>query len=409
MNGRLTDELINISTMLMLAKERGEVIQAASTLNSVVMQVMDLEKRTGGVLTGREKQRAISASIKFTKDEVKAMSKTFKKEFIANGCVAHITKRPSGKKGVYYEIRYRRNGYNITVSNKDLKTAKQRFVEACSRLEDYAVNKEQPLTLAAVTAQYFKWKKGKVLDSVIKRHVAYFEKHIPSTLKSKRITAILPYEVNEFMNGLESRPRLYEEVRSILNQVFKFALASGYTTRNPISLTAFKPAVRQCRPALTEEQIHDFFAKVQTEPFAQIRQMCYCMYFFGLRPCEVDEELKVDGNFIVARNRKRKKGRIEYKRIPIHPVAKKYINFDEPLTCEFAVSTRARYMKKLFGENTAYSLRHTFSTLCQKTARPDIVDIWLGDSPERLVGRFYTHFDDDFMYNQMLQVNFIDG
>ena len=46
------------------------------------------------------------------------MPKTFKKEFIANGAVAHVIKRPSGKHTFIYEIRYRRNGYNISASAK---------------------------------------------------------------------------------------------------------------------------------------------------------------------------------------------------------------------------------------------------------------------------------------------------
>ena len=59
-------------------------------------------------------------------------------------------------------------------------------------------------------------------------------------------------------------------------------------------------------------------------------------------------------------------------------------------------------------DNTAtqYFLRHTFSTICQQYVRPDIVKIWMGDSPESLVGRVYTHFPDDFMRKQMDLVKF---
>ena len=55
---------------------------------------------------------------------------------------------------------------------------------------------------------------------------------------------------------------------------------------------------------------------------------------------------------------------------------------------------------------TQYFLRHTFATVCQQYVRPDIVDIWMGDSPERLVGRGYTHFPDEFMKDQMDKVVF---
>ena len=48
----------------------------------------------------------------------------------------------------------------------------------------------------------------------------------------------------------------------------------------------------------------------------------------------------------------------------------------------------------------------TFSTVCQQYVRPDIVDIWMGDSPQRLVGKVYTHFPDEFMCEQMRKVQF---
>ena len=57
-------------------------------------------------------------------------------------------------------------------------------------------------------------------------------------------------------------------------------------------------------------------------------------------------------------------------------------------------------------EVTQYFLRHTFSTTCQQYVRPDIVDVWMGDSSERLVGRVYTHFSDKFLREQMNLVEF---
>jgi integrase len=53
-----------------------------------------------------------------------------------------------------------------------------------------------------------------------------------------------------------------------------------------------------------------------------------------------------------------------------------------------------------------YFLRHTFATTCTQYVRPDIVDTWMGDSSERLVGRVYTHFPDKFMSEQMDLVQF---
>ena len=57
-------------------------------------------------------------------------------------------------------------------------------------------------------------------------------------------------------------------------------------------------------------------------------------------------------------------------------------------------------------ENVQLSLRRTFATVCQQYVRPDIVDIWMGDSTTRLVGKVYTHFSDEFTLENMLKVQF---
>ena len=63
------------------------------------------------------------------------MPKAFKKEFRTNGCTAHIRKRQCGKNSYTYDIRYRKNGYAIAVTNKSLETAKMLFIEKLYREE----------------------------------------------------------------------------------------------------------------------------------------------------------------------------------------------------------------------------------------------------------------------------------
>ena len=134
MQGKLSDELITISTLILTAKDRGEMVKLSSQLNGIIEKALEIEK-AGTHKLQQQSLKTLSASIEFTKKEIDMMSKTFKKEFIANGCVAHVIKRPSGKDGAYYEIRYRRNGYNISVSNKDINIAKKLFIDATILLQ----------------------------------------------------------------------------------------------------------------------------------------------------------------------------------------------------------------------------------------------------------------------------------
>ena len=101
-----------------------------------------------------------------------------------------------------------------------------------------------------------------------------------------------------------------------------------------------------------------------------------------------------------------KNGKIEYKKIPIPTQAQGLIEWDKPLTADLHRLKINDIMKELLADKTAYCLRHTFATICQQYVRPDIVDIWMGDSPDRLVGRVYTHFSDKFMREQMDLVKF---
>lgn len=111
-----------------------------------------------------------------------------------------------------------------------------------------------------------------------------------------------------------------------------------------------------------------------------------------VRPCEIDEETHREGDLLIARNRKRKNGKIEYKKIPVPKQAQELIEWNKPLTADLHRLKINDMMKDLLAGKTAYCLRHTFATICQQYVRPDIVDIRMGDSPQRLVGKVYTHF-----------------
>ena len=190
---------------------------------------------------------------------------------------------------------------------------------------------------------------------------------------------------------------------------------------NPVTLIPFKRAERQSRAALATEEIYAFLKQVELPEFEPIKQGAYLLYFFGLRPCEIDEETHREGDFLIARNRKRKQGKIEYKKIPVPKEAQGLIQWDKPLIFNCTRITRDRLFKKLLGDcnKTAYCLRHTFASICAQSFEKskfsgetqifktsDLVELWLGDSPERLVGKTYIHYSDDFMRKLMDLVEF---
>lgn len=372
---------------------------AADTITCDIVNEL-IEKRT-------DNKKTSSAKIKFTKKEIESMSKTFKREFIANGMAAHIIERPSGKHGSFYEIRYRRNGYDITVSNKELKTAKAMFIEATQNLPPPDVIAKDKFSFGFIADEWLRYKHGKVAEDTWKGYESQIRRFIPPRFNEKLIKSIRTSDIDELMNALDT-PRKYEDMRTIFNSIFKYAKASGIITYNPVEMIPFKRAERENRDRLTNEQIKTFLTNLQAPLFDKIRNFAYAMYFFGLRPCEIDEEAHFENGFLICRNRKRKNGKKAYKKIPIPVQAENLFDFNSSLTSPLSYDRTLDIMKKALPEGIIpYQLRHTFASVCDEKVKREVVELWMGDSPERLVGKVYVHFKDSFMREEMDKVKFL--
>ncbi len=372
---------------------------AADTITCDIVSEL-IGKRNNGKKTS-------SAKIKFTKKEIESMSKTFKKEFIANGMAAHIIERPSGKRGVLYEIRYRRNGYDIAVSNKELKTAKAMFIEATQNLPPPDQLAKNKFSFGFIADEWLRYKHGKVAEDTWKGYESQIRRYIPQKIKDKPIKSIRTSDIDELMNVLDT-PRKYEDMRIIFNSIFKYAKASGIITYNPVEMIPFKRAERENRDRLTDEQIKTFLQNLQEPYFDKTRNFALAMYFFGLRPCEIDDEAHFENGFLICRNRKRKNGKKAYKKIPIPRQAENLFDFNAPLKSPLSYDRTLDIMKKALPEGIIpYQLRHTFASVCDEKVKREVVELWMGDSPERLVGKTYVHYSDEFMRIEMDKVKFV--
>ena len=158
---------------------------------------------------------------------------------------------------------------------------------------------------------------------------------------------------------------------------------------------------------MTEDEVKKMIERLNLPEYSNYKRTFLILLFFGLRPCEL-EDARFEGDFLIARNAKRKNGKIEYKKIPICKQAREMLDLNAPVEALHRTDVLNRIFKRIMEDEevTQYFLRHTFATVCQQYVRPDIVDIWMGDSSERLVGRVYTHFPDKFMIEQMQNVIF---
>ena len=184
MKSKLSDELTMLTAKMMMCANKREIINLSSEFGQIIEKMIEQENRTHDPCAPKEK--SVTATIKFTKEEVANMAKSFKKEFIANGLVARIIKRQSGKRTFVYEIRYRRNGYNISASSTDLKEAKRKFLEMTKpeNIGKYQVRiiKSGLNLFHEIALEWLTYKKGKINDRTHDNYASYYRRYLQEPL-----------------------------------------------------------------------------------------------------------------------------------------------------------------------------------------------------------------------------------
>ena len=347
----------------------------------------------------------------FTKKEIAKMSKTFKTEFIANGLAAHVLKRQRSKNCIIFVIRYRRGEYNICVSANTMDKAKARFIEATTpqNIDQYRIKKKggEKHSFEKITRDWLASKDGTIDPRTLRDYIMNCETRIIPILGERKISSITTNDLKQIIDAHQGR--VMETLQTILKGIMGYAIANGEIMYNPMLAIKFKKSKRETRRALTIEEQAIFRDRIVLSEFAPYRKLLLLQYYFGLRPIELTDA-RFEGDFLIALNAKHKTsdGDKVYKKIPIPKQARVHIDTNEQIECPFALDTLNRIFKKVLKDNTVtqYYLRHTYATTCVQYVRPDIVDNWMGDSSERLVGRVYTHFPDKFMTAQMNLVQF---
>ena len=335
--------------------------------------------------------------LNFTAKEIDQMPKTFKKEFRAEGCTARIRKRQTGKNSYTYEIRYRRNGYNITITDKNLENGKRRFIQALKEADEVKQYRDIPFTFHSFATYYFeKFRVHKVTSDTFKKDMARYNKYLKPYFKEMPLKRITPNDCQKIIDRLseEGKGKTMEEVRGIMSVIFKMAIAHNLIDRNPLDVVLYKKHENKHGVALTKEEEKLLLNQLKGSPY---RSTYALALYTGLRPNEI-KTAKIEGAFIVARNSKRKGGKIEYKKIPITKMLAPYLE-EQALTIPCARLYREKF-KEILPNHKLYDLRTTFYTRCTEcgVAEPALKE-FVGHSFGSL-GNAYTDLSDEYLLKE---------
>ena len=333
------------------------------------------------------------------------MPRKFRTEYRTEGCTARITRKKSGKNGICYVIRYRRNGYNVCVSSTNLQTAKEKFIQALHLADKHGGTVPTVPNKFTDFAVYYidNFRKERIKELTYKNDMRRLKNWLIPHFNNKPIKLITPLDCKEILQKAQSQGynKTAQELYSLMSIIFKGAIAHGIIERSPLAIVGSIQHERQHGTPLTpdEEQLllNSFVGKEQIS----IAIMLYC----GLRPNEV-RTAKIEDKFVTAINSKQKNGKTAYKKIPITPMLRPYIQ-NNSVVKDICTQTLNKYIKKVLPNHTAKDCRTTFATRCQECGVPsDVVKIWMGHSLGSVLGNNYTLFSEQYQLEQANKVKY---
>lgn len=338
-----------------------------------------------------------NCDIGFTEKEINSMPKKFRKQFRTQGHTAHIRRKQNSASTYSYEIRYRKNGYNISVCAKTLELAKQKFIETLAKTESQPKQLTTPTQFNDFATHYFEtFYKDKVIATTYKNTFAVFERWVKPNFANLDIRKVTPGDCKRLLDLLKEKQlgKTSDVVHSILNQTFKMAIAYNLIQRNPLAIIPHKQHEKVGGVPLTKEE--EKLLLTQCKP--RYRFIFAIYLYCGLRPGEM-VTATIEDPFIVSENLKRKDHKKAYKKIPITKMLRPYMESDigkvptrEHVRAEF---------KRLLPNHSLKDCRITFSTRCQECGViREVIKTWMGHAFDDVLGKNYTKFSDEFMLKE---------
>jgi integrase len=342
-----------------------------------------------------------SEELKFTKREFEKMPKTFKKEFRTDGCTARVYKKRFSKYTYGYEIRYRRNGYNVYASGRNLEEAKQKFIEqlaVATKVEKKTKQPTVPTTFHSFTMYHFEnFRKRKVTEKTYQNDLLRYKKYLQPRFEEKPLFKISSLECQEIIDEIVNaeKYKTAEEIFSLMSIIFKAAMAHGIINKNPLAIVYHEKHERKHGKSLTKKEENKL---LEATAGTEYQLMFALALYTGMRPNEF-ETAKREGKFIVARNSKRKGGKIEYKKIPITPMLKPYMEGVEEISFYKAYTLREK-IKEILPNHILYDLRTPFYSRCIECGVSDVAQkLFVGHSLGEL-GNAYTDVSDEYLLKE---------
>ncbi len=377
----LADKSVKIDTLETLIEE-GKLVSPQKTEEQPKVENSTLNDKKQGF-------------VEFTKQEMKQMPKEIKKLILIDKKRCRLRTHTSGRNTVTYEIRFRSGGYDVSACGKTIELAKSNMLAKLKTAKPKRTTSTVPITFQDFTIFYFeKFRKPKVTTQTYYNDENRLKNHLFPVFGKLTLDKITPADCQSLLDKLraQGKGKTADEVYSLLSIIFKGAIAHELIERNPLNVVFHVKHEHEHGKALTKSEETAFLEKIKGVP---LEPLFVLALYTGLRPNEY-RTAKIDGQFIVAVNSKRKTKKVQYKRIPICKKLSKYLEnitqfpvyHDKYISMEFS---------KYCPNHKLYDLRTTFYSRCKElNVAENALKEFVGHSLGAL-GNAYTDLSDEYL------------
>ena len=362
------------------------VAKLLKTINEQALLCNELLKEKRAYKPSVKETSGPVGSLKFTQKEIKSMPslKDCKIRFHNN----------------IYEIRYRKYGFDKSFAHKKLEIAKEKARKFLATVDEkfYATSKMNAVQhTKSINAAKFceNWliniKARQLKDITFNSLFNKYKKHMEPTLKKYAIKNLSAPVIQKIFDSVTTRNA--EEIRTIFNGMFEYAIASNVIDKSPMSVIIIKKHEREKGERLSPEQEKKFLKAIKGHE----KETTIKLYLYtGARPSEL-ETIKFNwenGTFTLQNSKLKSYKKEQTRTIPIFPTL--YAMKDEIENAEiFNAMSIGKYFRKYFPGYQVKTLRHTFTSKCKEQGvLPELVNYWTGHTiGSDTSAKIYTHFD----------------
>jgi len=255
-----------------------------------------------------------------------------------------------------------------------------------------------PTTFDSFSKYYFEnFRSKSVSKRTLQIDTVRYNRYLKPYFKEIDLRNVTPKLCQDLIERVKKtgKTKTAEEIYSLLSVILKMAIKHGILTQNPLAIVLRVNHEGKHGSALTKEEEK----KLIDELFGDETLPAFMLALYtGLRPNEL-KTAKVDGDFIVAVNSKRKNHKIEYKKIPICKMLRPFIKGKSIYIP--GTDRMRRIIRTILPGHILYDLRTTFySRLKECNVSEHAIKAFMGHSLGAL-GNAYTDLSDEFLLKEI--------